>query len=525
MKKQKFLKAKSLCVSAIMTILLLALAGSAVSQTTVITVTAPPNGTENHVMCITVCNKVILRMPSWGTHGDSWELIPDEYIQDSIIITPANQGYWIFHHGTQSATILVRFVNPPMKSWSVDSTFTCGTLVGQTGAPVGTTYQWSNGLTSSSISVNQLGYYSVTVTSPSPQCPSESDTIKIVWAGTLPTIPLNGNYCAGIDTLMLWADGGPFTGYTWSTGSSDPQIVVANTGNYAVTVTNSMGCQTSDTTTLTFNSVPVVQPCYFSFDPPTQHNQATWPVESPPIADSVRYMIRDTSGFVPVATVAYNVGNALDTTTFPQSQYYEYCLQAKLNTVNCGWSAFSNIHRTIMLSVTQFGSDVTLSWWQYIAPGVNITNYSIWAIDNMGIHHLITTVTALSGLNGYIYANAPGNYVKYYITFNLPCSSKGVVKSPIIAPTVYTGIEEFEDTNNVISINVYPNPCTTFINIEGAPESSYLYIYDMNGRAIWAEKTTTTTTTVNLESLPSATYIIGVIANNKLITKQIIKTD
>jgi len=46
--------------------------------------------------------------------------------------------------------------------------------------------------------------------------------------------------------------------YLWSTGATSPSITVDNPGEYWLTVTNSYGCETSDTITLTISSVQVI---------------------------------------------------------------------------------------------------------------------------------------------------------------------------------------------------------------------------------------------------------------------------
>ncbi|MDD3568480.1 MAG: T9SS type A sorting domain-containing protein, partial [Bacteroidales bacterium] len=46
--------------------------------------------------------------------------------------------------------------------------------------------------------------------------------------------------------------------YLWSTGATTPSITVDNPGEYWLTVTNSYGCEASDTITLTISSVQVI---------------------------------------------------------------------------------------------------------------------------------------------------------------------------------------------------------------------------------------------------------------------------
>ena len=61
--------------------------------------------------------------------------------------------------------------------------------------------------------------------------------------------------CEG-ETVVL--DAGPgFNSYFWSNASVDQSISVEDEGTYSVTVTNDLGCQASDTTTVVINPLPV----------------------------------------------------------------------------------------------------------------------------------------------------------------------------------------------------------------------------------------------------------------------------
>lgn len=48
------------------------------------------------------------------------------------------------------------------------------------------------------------------------------------------------------EEILLWVDETGQCSYEWSTGEKTPSIVVSETGNYSVTITNWLGCSTSD---------------------------------------------------------------------------------------------------------------------------------------------------------------------------------------------------------------------------------------------------------------------------------------
>lgn len=118
------------------------------------------------------------------------------------------------------------------------------------------TYQWNNGATTSSIFINQTGFYRVSVWGfvngvqirvRSPWTPF------LVIPGTNATINPPGpvNVCPGQSATLLGSGGQFFSSYSWSTGATTRNISVNQTGDYTLTVTNSFGaCSTSTSATV-----------------------------------------------------------------------------------------------------------------------------------------------------------------------------------------------------------------------------------------------------------------------------------
>ncbi|HCQ29657.1 MAG TPA: hypothetical protein DIU39_05175, partial [Flavobacteriales bacterium] len=110
-------------------------------------------------------------------------------------------------------------------------------------------YTWSNGATSSSISVNSPGAYYVTVTD-SNGCSVTSDTARVFSSGiTSVTITSNGTSpkCY-YDSVSLFADAN-LVSYLWNIGATSSSIQVQNTGYYFYSGQDIYGCTFySDTT-------------------------------------------------------------------------------------------------------------------------------------------------------------------------------------------------------------------------------------------------------------------------------------
>ncbi|MCB9231090.1 MAG: PKD domain-containing protein [Bacteroidia bacterium] len=113
------------------------------------------------------------------------------------------------------------------------------TLLSATG---GMNYSWSTGATTSSITVNSPGIYSVMVNDNQGCTYSASKTVV---SSTAPVATITGNttLCTGGSTTLTASGGGT---YFWSTGSQTPSITVNTPGSVFVVVTDTNGCTDND---------------------------------------------------------------------------------------------------------------------------------------------------------------------------------------------------------------------------------------------------------------------------------------
>jgi hypothetical protein len=135
------------------------------------------------------------------------------------------------------------------------TTFCAGGSVTLTASPA-SSYAWSNGATTQSITVNAAGSYSVTVTNGNGCSAASAPTTVAVNALPNAAITAGGptTFCAG-GSVTLTASAG--ASYLWSTGATTRMIAAAGTGNYRVTVTDANGCSaTSAPTAVTANPLP-----------------------------------------------------------------------------------------------------------------------------------------------------------------------------------------------------------------------------------------------------------------------------
>jgi len=125
-------------------------------------------------------------------------------------------------------------------------------------APSGmSSYLWSDGSTTQSITASTAGNYAVTVTN-ADGCSATSSAIAITTSNiSTPNITASGStsICSGSSVTLSVPTG--YASYSWSDGSTTNSISPTNSGNYTVTVTNADGCSTTTTATaVTVNTPP-----------------------------------------------------------------------------------------------------------------------------------------------------------------------------------------------------------------------------------------------------------------------------
>ena len=159
---------------------------------------------------------------------------------------------------TGSASVVVTEVNLPPITIAQNPNFLCPGSSVQLDAGGGfSSYSWSTGATSAVIDVSLSGLYSVTVEN-ADGCTQEGSITVVDGAAANPSISGNLVICQGMQTTLT-VTGGTFNSYIWSTGEQTSSINVSTSGNYAVTVTNSDGCDGEAQAAVSVSPPPVPQ--------------------------------------------------------------------------------------------------------------------------------------------------------------------------------------------------------------------------------------------------------------------------
>jgi len=156
-----------------------------------------------------------------------------------------------------TGTISIAVSNPIATVSTTNPLVFCADTSAVLTANLGTAYLWNTGDTTSFITVDTTGIYSVAVTN-TDNCVANSAGTSIT-VNPLPNpiiTPLSATtFCEG-DSVVLSSSIDSL--YFWNTNSTDSILVVSAAGDYTVTLTNSFNCSaTSDTVTVVVNPNPI----------------------------------------------------------------------------------------------------------------------------------------------------------------------------------------------------------------------------------------------------------------------------
>ncbi len=228
--------------------------GCSSADTIAINVNPLPNPTVSPDQSVCAGQSVILIAGG----GVSYEWNPTGATTSTITVTPGSSTTYAVNvidaNGCQ-ATAFVNITihqNPTVNMPT--AVFTCtgvNTLLDP--GNVGTSYQWSNGSTSQTISVSQQGIYTVTVTNQFGCTASGSTQVSV--GGQVVNNANTISICQGNTTVINAGFAG--STYQWNNGSTAQTITVSNAGNYNVTITDANGCSGTVTNTVMVNVLPL----------------------------------------------------------------------------------------------------------------------------------------------------------------------------------------------------------------------------------------------------------------------------
>ncbi|HXU27796.1 MAG TPA: gliding motility-associated C-terminal domain-containing protein, partial [Bacteroidia bacterium] len=280
---------------------------------------------------------------------------------------------------TAMDTVSVTVINTPSVTITPSSSLYC---LGQTitlTASGASSYTWSTGALTPTISVSANGIYTVVGTTP---CGTVTNTQTITFA-TTPTIQISPvtPICPG-DSLLLTASGA--SSYTWSTGSHSDSIYVHNAGTYTV-VGATGGCGSAASTTVTMIPITVS----FSATP----SSGPYPLN-----------VALTNGSVGATSYAWNFGNGgtsilqNPSTVYPNAGTYTITLAASVGTCVETYSQIIIVNEPtssiIIPNVFTPNGDAINDW--FTITGVSISDFNCIIYDRWGLEMFESNSLAIS---------------------------------------------------------------------------------------------------------------------------------
>ena len=218
--------------------------GNGCTNTDQVNVTLNPLPPLNLGGNVTVCDGTPVTLDAgpgmasylWSDNSTNQTLSPTVSGTYIVTITDAN--------GCQNIDSSTVTFNPnPVVNLGNDTSICTGSLITFNAGAGFSSYVWSDNSMLQTLTAVQAGNYSVTVTNGF-NCQGTDDINLSLYVNPTPSLGPNFELCAG--NVQLSPTGGPYSGYLWQDGSTNPTFNALGPGLYEVTVTDVNGCQGID---------------------------------------------------------------------------------------------------------------------------------------------------------------------------------------------------------------------------------------------------------------------------------------
>lgn len=389
-------------------------------------------------------------------------------------------------------------------------------------------YDWGSGNTSSVLSAQPAGNYTVSV-SDANGCSTSASATLTQPAVLSATISVDAEpSCQNNDgsvTASVAGGTGPYL-YSWSSGGNAISESALSEGNYTLDVSDANGCSATTTFSLN-NSVAPVEICVISVDTSSQYNEIIW--EKPTAHNLAGFNIYRLVGaayqlidFWPYDSLSQYTDSSAGIN--PNTTSYRY----KISVVDsCGNESLqSDFHETIHLTVNPgSGGVMNLIWDNY--EGLAFPYYRIGRfVNGSPTWNLIDSVT--SSNTTYTDLNPPaGATVQYIIQVVLPqtCVSTRAINHNSTrsnrTANIAVGMDDHQWENSIV---MYPNPASGRMNIESGTQSGTTRIEIINqiGEQVYTTNFSGHKTTLDLNAFANGVYFVRFTSGDRTITKKLV---
>ena len=379
---------------------------------------------------------------------------------------------------TADATQTVTPGSAPTVSISGGTTPVCAGQPVVLTASGATTYSWSTGSTSASITVSPAVTTTYTLSGNSGSC--NGNAVKTVSINPAPSLSVSGNtvVCGGQSTTLT-ATGA--TSYTWSTGALSSSIVVSPTiaSTYTVSGASALGCTASLVQAVNVGTVPTVS--ISNPNPVICSGQSATLTATG--ANTYTWSTNATNSSIVVSPLS----NTVYTVTGRNAAGCTAMASASV-TVNPSPALAISSSNTLICS----GQSATLS-----ATGANSYTWSTTGTGSSITVFPVTTTTYTvngTGPNG--------------------CSSQLSYTQQV---SLCTDVETINGTSTVL---VYPNPFSNQLNIV-LEQPALILITNMLGQTLYSRQAASGLTPVDTEGIPAGVYYVEIRNDKRAVIKLI----
>ena len=375
-------------------------------------------------------------------------------------------------------SLTIQDFNLPIASITAGSatTFCQGGNVSLTSSN-GSSYLWSTGATTSSISPTTAGSYTVEVTDVN-GC-KKTSSATVVSVNTLPTSTITAGgattFCQGASVSLTSSNG---SSYLWSTGATTSSISPTTAGSYTVEVTDANGCKKISTATdVIVNTIPTATI--------TANGQTTACFGS-------GLSLQSTNN---ASTLSYLWSSGEITQNIYPTTSGTYSLKL---TDNNGCSNNSN---SILITINPLPIvKITAN-----GPLTYCSNQLTELVASTGVSYLWND----GSITKKITPNQSGDYNVKLTDIN-GCSNTSASISVVVNDCA--GLEEVES----LFVNIYPNPTSDILTISS---SNYLgkysiEMYDNTGKLVKEYLSNEKDTTISVNEFANGVYTIKLIGDN-----------
>lgn len=476
--------------------------------------------------CSTEYDSLIIHRPENGNTDPIWETPDIELIedQDSVIVLSSDQnGHWCFYsEETEFIDFFIYFVDPAYEPGNFEDlnicTFSFSRILDAQNTESYSTYLWSTGQTTRTISVDVPDTYTVTITN---ACGDEIFSKTITQGNpNAPNLGSDQEFCLG-ESTTLDPQSINVTSTLWSTGATTSEIIVSESGSYWVHIEDENGCNGRDTINITIIQTPSQEILLATIntdplDPNYGNNMITWEVD-PLLVNSIDsvYIYREmgTNNYVLVGGTEYT-----DEEWSDEVNSIAHAWKYKISLVGdpCGESVSSSSVQTIHSWVSEFGGNYTIQWDPYVVDAkTTVTWYKILSGNELN------TLTVRDSVSGSLHS----------VTLPSTTDSIFVVGAELNGAKSFNGLALSNKTPNPTVTRVttktiapifliYPNPAFSELNIDIGHEDFQIEVSTMLGQVVLTEYNVKT---LNVSPLPQGIYIISVSADGIVTKKKFVK--